>query len=194
MSKEIVGQRNRSQIPERRPFQDRGLLPLLRTGALSNSHEILKSHYSFEGIINPTEEWCPVPAFPKVGLPGGAKGTIMLAISRSHVIIDCLLSVGCENLVGDGCIYENSFPSGRLTSPAKLKRGDYVKLRLWLPEEKPCIFIDLAEILWIRDHWLEAELITVRTLDQLRIERFLALQGLHTRQSPTFKGRILIRA
>jgi hypothetical protein len=38
-----MGQENRSRLPQRRALQDRDLLPLWRTGSLSNPHESLKS-------------------------------------------------------------------------------------------------------------------------------------------------------
>ena len=82
----------------------------------------------------------------------------------------------------------------QLTSPSKLRPGDYVKLRLWLSEEDSCILIEMAEIESDKDHWIKAEFITVHPNDWAQIEPFLALQARLKRHLTAMSDHILIRA
>ena len=65
----------------------------------------------------------------------------------SKIAIDCILSEGNEGLQGEGCIYALSSSPPSITGPEQLHPGDYVKLRLWLPNDAgSAIQIDLADV------------------------------------------------
>lgn len=113
---------------------------------------------------------------------------------HSRITIDCMLSQGVQGLRGDGCVYEMSRSRPQVSNPSKLRVGDYVKMHLWLPDDNSHILIELAEIQWIKDHWIKAELIVVSPTDQMRLKQFMASQGQFLRHSHTVSEQILIRA
>ena len=118
----------------------------------------------------------------------------MPAQSRSQISIDCLLSQGRKELTGDGCVYELSPSEQQISNPGILQAGDYVKVRLWLPDDDSHISVDLAEIRWIQDHWISAELLVVSPADQTRLKQFIAVQGHPLRYQNPVGEHILIRA
>lgn len=112
----------------------------------------------------------------------------------SQVTIDCMLSTGAHGLRGDGCIYELSTSRPQISNPGRLRAGDYVKVRLWLPDESAHILIDLAEIQWIKNHWIKVEIITISSKGQARLRQFMESQG-HSYEYPNpASEQILIRA
>ena len=83
----------------------------------------------------------------------------------SKIAIDCILSKGSEGLQGEGCIYALSSSPPSITGPETLHPGDYVKLRLWLPDdESTAIYIDLAEVQWVKHHWVKLDLLLTHPL------------------------------
>lgn len=92
----------------------------------------------------------------------------------AKIAIDCILSKGSEELQGDGCIYALSSPPS-ITGPEQLHPGDYVKLRLWLPnDEGSAIQIDLAEVQWVKHQWVKLDLLLTSSKDQARLRQFIA--------------------
>lgn len=90
----------------------------------------------------------------------------------SKIGIDCMLSKGSDGLKGDGCVYELSSSHPVILNPEKLRPGDYVKLRLWFPEENAYSVIELAEVQWVRDEWIKIELLLVSPTDRARLRQF----------------------
>jgi len=117
----------------------------------------------------------------------------MVSGFRPHIAIDCMLSSGDEGLKGDGCIYEISATEPQLISPDTLKAGEYVKLRLWLPDESSYILIDLAEIEWVENNWIKVDVLISSQMSQGRLRQFLTSQG-RTSPMQRLSEQILIRA
>lgn len=93
----------------------------------------------------------------------------------SKIAIDCILSKGSEGLQGEGCIYALSSSPPSITGPETLHPGDYVKLRLWLPDdESAAIYIDLAEVQWVKHQWVKLDLLLTSSKDQARLREFIA--------------------
>ncbi|MDK2743413.1 MAG: hypothetical protein NDI90_10900 [Nitrospira sp. BO4] len=112
----------------------------------------------------------------------------------SRIEIDCILSKGSEDLRGDGCIYELSSSPPTISNPAKIRPGDYVKLRLWFPDESSHIYIELAEIQWVKNHWIKVDILAVSPKDKARLKQFVASEGHSASSSLKMIEQILIRA
>lgn len=113
----------------------------------------------------------------------------------SKIEIDCILSKDTETLTGDGCIYDLSSSSSPTTvQPERLHPGDYVKLRLWLPDESSCIFIELAEVHWVKHHWIKVDLLITSPENQARLRQFMASEDQSSLSSRRKSEQILIRA
>ncbi len=113
-------------------------------------------------------------------------------LSRS--MIECILSKNEEGLMGEGCIYDCSSSSPAISQPEHLHPGDYVKLRLWLPEDSDCICVELAEVQWVRHHWIQVDLLITSPEDQARLRRFVSIEDQSSLSSRRKSERILIRA
>jgi hypothetical protein len=110
----------------------------------------------------------------------------------SHIAINCILAKGSSGLEGDGCFYDLSAPHRNISPTEKLRAGDYVKLRLWFPDEDSHVSIDLAEVEWIENHWLKVDLLSVPPEIQARLRQFKASQDSTPRSDQPTK-QILIR-
>lgn len=112
----------------------------------------------------------------------------------SQTMIECILSHNDEGLTGEGCIYDLTSASPTTLQPEHLDPGDYVKLRLWLPEENGCVFIELAEVQWIKNHWINVEVLSASPGDQARLRKFASVGDQSSPSSRKKTERILIHA
>ena len=112
----------------------------------------------------------------------------------SKIGIDCMLSKGSDGLRGDGCVYELSSSHPVVLNPEKLRPGDYVKLRLWFPEDNAYSLIELAEVQWVRNEWIKIELLLVSPTDQARLRQFVASGEPPVPASARMDEQIMIRA
>jgi hypothetical protein len=104
-----------------------------------------------------------------------------------------MLSKGGDGLRGDGCVYELSSPHPVILNPERLRPGDYVKIRLWFPDENTSSVIDLAEVQWVENEWINIELLLVSPKDQARIRQFVVSAGNHFSRSCKIGEYIMIR-
>jgi hypothetical protein len=111
----------------------------------------------------------------------------------SKIGIDCMLSKGDDGLMGDGCVYDLSSSHPVIVNPEKLRPGDYVKLRLWFPDENTYSVIELAEVQWVKNEWIKIEFLLVSPKDQTRLKEFVA-SGNHRPTSARTGEQIMIRA
>ena len=112
----------------------------------------------------------------------------------SKIGIDCMLSKEGDGLRGDGCVYELSSSHPVILNPEKLRPGDYVKLRLWFPDENVYSVIELAEVQWVKNEWIKIELLLVAPKDQARLRQFVTSTGNHFPASARVGEQIMIRA
>lgn len=112
----------------------------------------------------------------------------------SKIVIECILSKDDEGLTGEGCIYDLSSSSPTISQPEHLHPGDYVKLRLWLPDESVCIFVELAEVQWVQHHWIKVDVLITSPEDQARLRQFVSVGDQSSPSSHRKSERILIRA
>ncbi|MGQ0667273.1 MAG: hypothetical protein ACT4O4_09580 [Nitrospiraceae bacterium] len=109
--------------------------------------------------------------------------------------IECLLTGVRDQLEADGCILEPSTDHSTVISPDRLESGDYVKIRLWLPNETQAITISLAEIQWIKGNWLAIEAIQMSHQERLKLRQFVQAAQPDSLTQPTVRSdQVLVRA
>ena len=108
--------------------------------------------------------------------------------------IDCVLANVGRQLEADGCVLERLEAGCKLTTPDRLRAGDFVKVQLWLEGEEAFIDIRLAEVRRVHGHWIAVEVIQVSPNDRMRLKRFIdAHASMHIEQ-PALIDHLLIRA
>ncbi|MCP9472092.1 MAG: hypothetical protein NNA30_05110 [Nitrospira sp.] len=111
----------------------------------------------------------------------------------SRVAINCILAKGGSGLEGDGCLYDLSAPDRRISPQTQLRAGDYVKLRLWLPDEDSHMSVELAEVDWIDSHRLKVDLLSLSPEVRAKLHQFKASQRATRSTHETATEHILIR-
>ena len=112
----------------------------------------------------------------------------------STIGIDCMLLKGGDGLRGDGCVYDLSSPHPVILNPTRLRTGDYVKLRLWFPDDNAFSMIELAEVQWVKDEWIQVEILLISPKEQSRLRHFVVADGPHLPTSARVGQQIMIRA
>lgn len=97
----------------------------------------------------------------------------MIGLMTPMRTIECLLSGVSCHLEADGCILEPSADRCAVISPDHLAAGDYVKIRLWLPNEPEPISVNLAEIRWVKGNWLAIEAIQISRQERAKLRQFV---------------------
>lgn len=112
----------------------------------------------------------------------------------STIGIDCMLAKGGDGLRGDGCVYDLSSSQPVILNPTRLRPGDYVKLRLWFPDDNAFSMIELAEVQWVKHEWIRIEILLISPKEQSRLRQFMATEGNHLAASARTGQQIMIRA
>lgn len=112
----------------------------------------------------------------------------------SSIVIECILSRTDDGLTGDGCVYDLSSSTSTLLLPEHLHPGDYVRLRLWLPDDSSCMFIELAEVQWVKNHRIKVDLLSASLDDHARLRQFLSVEEQSSPPSRRKTEQIVIRA
>ena len=108
--------------------------------------------------------------------------------------IDCVLANVSGQLEADGCVLEYLEDGCKLTTPDRMRAGDFVKVQLWLEGEEAFIDIRLAEVRRVHGHWIAVEVIQVSPNDRMRLKRFIdAPAAMHIKE-PALIDHLLIRA
>jgi hypothetical protein len=109
--------------------------------------------------------------------------------------IECLLSRVSHHLEADGCIFEPSADRCAIIPPDHLTAGDYVKIRLWLPNEAQPISVNLAEIRWVMGHWMAIEAIQMSRQERVKLTQFVQSAQPDSFTQPTVQSdQVLVRA
>lgn len=111
----------------------------------------------------------------------------------SRVAINCILAKGGSRLEGDGCLYDLSAPDRIVSPQTQLRAGDYVKLRLWLPDEDSPMSVELAEVDWIDGHRLKVDLLSLSPEIRAKLNQFKASQRVTLPAHELSTEHILIR-
>ena len=109
--------------------------------------------------------------------------------------IECLLTETNHQLQADGCILEPSADGCTVIPPDHLASGDYVTVRLWLPGEATVLIIQLAEVQWVKGHWLAVEAIQISPNERRRLKQWIvAARPPSPNQPPVLSNHVFIRA
>ncbi len=81
-----------------------------------------------------------------------------------------------DHVVGKGLVTRLSTPESTIQTPQAVNPGDYLELRVKLPDQSPPLAISLAKVCWVKGDSAGLEFILVREEDQNRLRRFIDLQ------------------
>lgn len=98
-----------------------------------------------------------------------------------RVPMDCSVMFAGDNVVGEGRILDISLPGCLLESPKKMTAGEYLQLRLFLPDRQSPLHVALAAVRWVDGSKLGVEFIRTSEDEQRRLEHLV-------RQSPAVSG------
>ena len=74
-----------------------------------------------------------------------------------------------DKVVGEGTITNLSVPGCAIKTSKSLKEGDYLELRVLMPDRHVPLAIDVAKVRWIANGSVGLQFIRVRPEDQLRL-------------------------
>ncbi len=80
-----------------------------------------------------------------------------------------------DHVVGKGLVTRLSTPGGTIQTLQAVNPGDYLELRIKLPDQSPPLAISLAKVRWVKGDSARLEFILVREEDQNRLRRFIDL-------------------
>jgi c-di-GMP-binding flagellar brake protein YcgR len=78
-----------------------------------------------------------------------------------------------EAVIGEGRVIDVSLPGCLMESLESAKPGDYVQLKLFLPDQPPAISVPLAVVRWAEGNRVGVEFIRASEDDQTRLTRFV---------------------
>jgi len=91
----------------------------------------------------------------------------------ARVPVECSVVFAGEALIGEGRVVDVSLPGCLMESPEAVKPGDYVQLKLFLPDQEPAIRVPLAVVRWAQGSRVGVEFIRSSEDDQIRLTRFV---------------------
>lgn len=90
-----------------------------------------------------------------------------------RVPIECAAVFSGESGIGEGRVLDVSLPGCLIESPEAAKSGDYVRLKLCLPDGQPAVDVPLAVVRWAKGNRLGVEFIRSSAEDAVRLNRFV---------------------
>lgn len=90
-----------------------------------------------------------------------------------RVSVDCSVMFAGENVVAEGRILDLSLPGCLMESSKKMSAGEYIQLRLFLPDHQAPLHVALAAIRWAEGSKVGIEFIRTSRPEQHRLEQFL---------------------
>lgn len=77
-----------------------------------------------------------------------------------------------DAMTGEGRVIDLSLPGCLLETPISVRHGQYVQLKLSLPDKKPPINVPLAVVRWVAGNRIGLEFIRSSEEDQARLSSF----------------------
>jgi hypothetical protein len=108
--------------------------------------------------------------------------------------IDCMLARVHRQLEADGCVLRINESSSQVAAPDQLRRGDFIRVRLWLDDGSASINIGLAEVRQVQNHWITVEVIQVNHNERARLQRYVESRHALPPDKPVFLDHLVIRA
>ena len=90
---------------------------------------------------------------------------------------DCSVIFSGGNGVGEGRIVNLSLPGCLLESTAQISSNDYIRLRLFMPDEQVPLEVNLAAVRWVDGSRIGLEFIRTSEDAQRRLERLVLEQS-----------------
>ncbi len=90
-----------------------------------------------------------------------------------RISVACSVIFAGDGGVGEGRVLDISLPGCLLESAATLKSGDYVQLRLFLPDLQTPLHVPLAAVRWVDGYRIGLEFIRTSMEEQTRLESFV---------------------
>jgi hypothetical protein len=90
-----------------------------------------------------------------------------------RISVSCSVVFAGNNGMGKGRLLDLSLPGCLLDGAATLKTGDYVQLRIFLPDLQTPLHIPLAAIRWVDGFKVGLEFIRTSLHEQKRLEQFV---------------------
>lgn len=90
-----------------------------------------------------------------------------------RVSVQCLVVFAGDSMAGEGRVLDISLPGCLLESIETVKPGDYVRLRLFLPDKKTPLNVSLAAVRWADGCRFGVEFIRTSDEEQGRLDRFV---------------------
>ncbi len=90
-----------------------------------------------------------------------------------RVSVECSVMFAGDTAVGEGRILDLSLPGCLLESAEKLAPGEYVQLRLFLPDLQTPLHVPLAAVRWVDGCKVGLEFIRTSREEQRRLEQFV---------------------
>jgi hypothetical protein len=90
-----------------------------------------------------------------------------------RVAVCCSVIFAGDGGVGEGRLLDVSLPGCLLESAASLKSGDYVQLRLFLPDLQSPLHVPLAAVRWVDGTRVGLEFIRTSHEEQSRLRQFV---------------------
>ncbi len=97
----------------------------------------------------------------------------MQARYSQRVTVECSAMFAGESAVGEGRILDLSLPGCLLESSKKMSTGEYVQLRLFLPDLQTPLHVPLAAVRWVEGVRVGLEFIRTSSDGQRRLEHFV---------------------
>jgi hypothetical protein len=122
-------------------------------------------------------------------------GGIMKARYSQRVSVACSVIFAGDGGVGEGRILDVSLPGCLLESAATLKSGDYVQLRVFLPDLQSPLHVPLAAVRWVEGNRVGLEFIRTSQEEQNRLEQFVRRKSrVAGRQAAWTEGIVVVGA
>ena len=105
-------------------------------------------------------------------MPENQGGTMQARYSQ-RIEVDCAVMFAGDSAMGEGRALDISLPGCLLESPEEMFEGDYVQLRLFLPDALTPLQVSLAAVRWVNGTRVGIEFIRTTHDQQCRLEHFV---------------------
>jgi hypothetical protein len=122
------------------------------------------------------------------------EGTMKTRYSQ-RISVACSVIFAGDGGVGEGRILDVSLPGCLLESASNLKPGEYVQLRVFLPDLQSPLHVPLAVVRWVEGNRVGLEFIRTSRDEQTRLEGFVRRKSrFASRQAAWTEGIVVVGA